>query len=48
MMLVGTNLGMVRGRRRVISEKSSLQGREGERIQCQVVGVGENKIVDDV
>ena len=46
MMLVGTNLGMVRGRRRVISDKeSSLQG---ERIQCQVVAVGECKTVDDV
>ena len=40
---------MVRGRRRVISDnESSLQGREGERIQCQVVGMGESKIVDAV
>ena len=54
MMLVWTNLGMMKGRRRVTSDKeSSLQSREGERIKCQVVGVGrlkegESKIVDNV
>ena len=54
MVLVGTNLGVVKGRRKVTSDKeSSLQSREGERIKCQVVGVGrlkegERKIVDNV
>ena len=49
MMLVGTNLGMVKGRRRGASdEKSKLESKEGERIKFQVVGLGESKIVDDV
>ena len=40
---------MVRGRRRVISDKdSSLQGSKGEKIQCQVVGMKGSKIVDAV
>ena len=48
-MLVGTNLGMVKGRRRGASdEKSKLESKEGERIKFQVVGLGESKIVDDV
>ena len=53
-MLVGTNLGIVKGRRKTpIDKEYVMQFREGEKVKCEVVGgrknkEGENKFVKDV
>jgi hypothetical protein len=52
-MLVGTNLGIVKGRRKTpIDNEYVMQFREGEKIKCEVVGKTykeeESVLVEDV
>ena len=42
-MLVGTNLGIVKGRRKTpIDKEYVMQFREGEKVKCEVVGGKKN------
>ena len=53
-MLVGTNLGIVKGGKKTpIDKKYVMQFREGEKVKCEVTGgkknkEGGNKLVEDV
>ena len=53
-MLVGTNLGIVKGRRKTpIDKEYVMQFREGEKVKCEVVGgktnkEAESKLVENV
>ena len=48
-MVVGTNLGIVKGRRKKPIDKDYvMQFREGEKVKCEVVGVKGKKEVENV